>query len=203
MLIDQALDTSLLYESLPCPVAFVGSAWEKSDSPTGILFSISDSGLGTVYETGDSMPPVLESTLVVELEFNPSVNGSYVRNFLPNTESVVNKATLMLTAVCSLPIPVVTYNTIHVSESGSDLNDGSIYAPVATLTRAVELASAGDHIIVHGRISLTALDISGLASLNIFADIDSVISIGILTVKDSGKYFFKNGNWAVTSVVEV
>lgn len=90
MIYDAVLHEDLLTAALPAPVVLdtgVWRPWVSGEILHGLLYHISDTGIGTVGEPYDIIPDIPESVMRFEYEFTPDDIGVYPFTATPDPVS--------------------------------------------------------------------------------------------------------------------
>lgn len=204
MIYDAVLHEDLLEESLPAPVSFdeVTEKWVLSVTPEGMLYFISNSGLGTIREDGDEIVDIPETVLQIELEFDPDVLGEWEEEYVADTDADVTGGVLSVIAECIIDI-IKEYSTVYVRKHGSSEGSGSIYDPVANIQDGVDLMGDGDVLSVCDDSEIASLDLSGLSGIKLLCTKDVGLSVNTLVVDVAKPCMIKKGNWNIDKIQQV
>lgn len=77
MLTNQVLNSDLYELALPVSVVLSGSEWVAACIPEGVLAFINADGTGTIYIDGETVPEISESTVSVDITFEPTAERVY------------------------------------------------------------------------------------------------------------------------------
>ena len=135
-----------------------------------------------------SESPVTTSGLVAELSFTPGEAGETVANVYTDTSNSVP-----VTIIATTPYTGV----IYVSKDGDDENEGSEDSPVATIEKAIELATGqfGNGKIIINEGTYTA------KAINITDDVE-ITSNGDVIIDGNGTkaFFIKSGEVSISNI---